>query len=63
GTACDYQFKGDVQVYDWDGNLIKTLSLNPMVINIMVSQDDRCIYGMSEDEDSETLFMRYPIPE
>lgn len=63
GTACDYQFKGDVQVYDWDGNLIKTLSLNPMVINIMVSQDDRYIYGMSEDEDSETLFMRYPIPE
>lgn len=59
GPAKGYLFMDEVWVYDWNGNQVFTLQLNPMVSSIGVTSDNKYIYGLSEDEEYEPCIMRY----
>lgn len=38
------QFGNEVEVYDWDGKLLRHIMLDKVGYNIKVSDDNKCLY-------------------
>lgn len=56
-------FRDKIQVYDWDGNYVKTYRLDIPVEAFMVTEDDSYIYGYTWDKESvEEKIAKFELP-
>jgi len=57
----DAAFLGQtVEVYRWDGTLVKRLASDVPLRNIEVAKDDRCLYAVTYAP--EPVLVRFPLP-
>lgn len=52
-------YNNDIYVFDWDGNFVKSYTLNKLVCGFVVDEDDTYILGSTIDEKGEYRILKF----
>ncbi|MDE5709875.1 BF3164 family lipoprotein [Bacteroides sp.] len=61
GPGKSVSYSEEVFVFDWEGQLCHKLHLSPFVVNIVATEDDSTLYGITESEAYEPLIVKYRL--